>query len=60
MKPLKLSPFGREIALLLMIKLVLIITIKVVFFSDPVKPGSEGTAQALLNHPPIERNAPHE
>ena len=60
MKPIRLSRFGREIALLLLIKLSLIIAIKVVFFGNPVKPGSEGTARALLNHPTMERNAPHE
>ncbi|MFZ5483704.1 MAG: cytochrome oxidase putative small subunit CydP [Pseudomonadota bacterium] len=46
-----LSPLGREIALLLLVKLCLIITIKLVFFSDPVKPGSEGTAANLLATP---------
>lgn len=46
-----LSPLGREIALLLLIKLCLIIAIKLVFFSDPVKPGSDGTAANLLATP---------
>ncbi|MFA5082540.1 MAG: cytochrome oxidase putative small subunit CydP [Hydrogenophilaceae bacterium] len=56
-KPVSLR---REIVLLLLIKLTLIIAIKLVFFSDPVRPGSEGTADALLNHPTLERNASHE
>lgn len=46
---LKPTNLRREIALLLLIKLVLIIAIKLVFFSDPVKPGSAGTARALLD-----------
>ncbi|NTV95860.1 MAG: hypothetical protein HGA75_10645 [Thiobacillus sp.] len=60
MKPRQPSPLGRDIASLLLIKVALIIAIKVVFFSDPVKPGSDGTAQALLNHTTAERMAPHE
>lgn len=60
MKPFRLSRFGREIALLLLVKLALIIAIKVTFFSHPSKPGSEGTARALLNHPPMERIVTHE
>lgn len=45
---IRLGPLGREIALVLIIKLVLIIAIKLIFFSDPLRPGSEGTARALL------------
>lgn len=60
MKPQKLGPLGREIALLLLAKLALIIAIKVVFFSDPLRPGTEGTARALLNPSQIERTASHE
>lgn len=60
MTPPRLSRFGREIALILLLKLALIIAIKLVFFGNPVKPGSDGTAQALLNQPTEERNAPHE
>lgn len=60
MKSIRLSPLGREIALLLLIKLALIIAIKLTFFSDPAKPGSEGTAEALLTHPAMERNFTHE
>ncbi|GEM_PF-6602904 len=44
-------PLARELAVILAIKLVLIITIKLLFFSSPVNPGSAGTAQALLNQP---------
>ncbi|MDD3530860.1 MAG: hypothetical protein PHS77_13395 [Gallionellaceae bacterium] len=60
MKLQKLGPLGREIALLLLVKLALIIAIKVVFFSDPLRPGTEGTARALLNPSQIERNTSHE
>lgn len=60
MKHARLGPLGREIAFLLVLKLVLIIIIKVVFFSAPLRPGTEGTARALLNPPQIERNATHE
>lgn len=41
----------REITLLLLVKLVLIVTIKLVFFSDAEKPASEAVAQALLSAP---------
>lgn len=51
-------PLGRDIAVLLLVKVVLIVAIKVAFFSDPVNPGSDGTAQALLNH--TERTAIHD
>lgn len=60
MKPRQPSPLGRDIASLLLIKVALIIAIKVAFFSDPVKPGSDGTARALLNPSQIERTATHE
>lgn len=60
MKTLRPSRLGREIAVLLTIKLILIIAIKVTFFSSPVKPGTEGTAQALLSPHPTERNPSHE
>ncbi|MGQ9685158.1 MAG: cytochrome oxidase putative small subunit CydP [Thiobacillaceae bacterium] len=49
--PFRLGPLGREIALVLIIKLILIVTIKLVFFSDPLRPGSEETARALLMVP---------
>jgi len=45
------TPLAREIALVLVIKLALIVAIKLAFFSDPVRPGSEGTARALLSAP---------
>lgn len=60
MKTAKPGLLGREIALLLLVKLVLIVTIKVAFFSDPLRPGTEGTARALLNPSQIERTASHE
>ncbi len=60
MKITRLSPLGREIAFLLLLKLVLIVIIKLVFFSDPLRPGVEGTSRALLNPSQIERNATHE
>lgn len=50
-QPFRLGPLGREIALVLIIKLILIIAIKLIFFSDPLRPGSEGTARALLPIP---------
>lgn len=48
MKRLWQRPLARELIIVLVVKLVLIISIKIVFFSDPAKPGSEGTAKALL------------
>jgi len=59
MKPPRLSRFGRETALPLLIEPSQIVAIKLVFFANPVKPGSEGTARALLDRPAMERNAPH-
>ncbi|MFN3397975.1 MAG: cytochrome oxidase putative small subunit CydP [Sulfurimicrobium sp.] len=53
MKRLWRRPLARELIVVLVVKLALIIGIKLVFFSDPVKPGSEGTAQALLASPAI-------
>lgn len=58
---MKLLPKGRltrELSLVLAVKLVLIITIKLVYFSDAEKPGSEGVAQAMLSRtqPAIDRN----
>lgn len=57
MKRLWRRPLARELIVVLVVKLAIIVGIKLVFFSDPVKPGSEGTAQALLapaaiNHSP--------
>lgn len=54
MKPLKhlwQRPLAREIVLVLTVKLILIIAIKLIFFSNPLRPGSEGTASALLPIP---------
>jgi hypothetical protein len=42
-------PLTREITVLLLVKLVLIVTIKLVFFSDAQKPDSDAVAQALLS-----------
>lgn len=50
-QPFRLGPLGREIALVLIIKITLIIAIKLIFFSEPLRPGSEGTARALLPIP---------
>ena len=51
MKPLPQGSLTRELAVVLAVKLVLITTIKLVYFSDAEKPGSEGVAQALLSLP---------
>lgn len=45
-KPIRLR---RELMLLLGIKLILIITIKLVFFSDPLRPDDDRVARALLS-----------
>lgn len=45
------SPLVREVLIALLVKLALIAAIKFAFFSDPVNPGSEGTARALLSSP---------
>ncbi len=37
--------------MLLLVKLVLIVTLKLVFFSDAQKPASDAVAQALLSVP---------
>lgn len=58
MKRIWQSPLGREITLILLIKLVLIIGIKLVFFSDAVKPGSDGVARALLGTQSIAQGVP--
>lgn len=39
----------RELALVLAVKVALIIAIKLVFFSDPLRPGDGDVAQALLS-----------
>lgn len=54
-KPLSLR---KEIAAILIVKLVLIVTIKLVFFSDAEKPGSEGAAAAILAAQPADRSSP--
>lgn len=64
MKRLWQRPLAREIILVLIVKLILIIAIKLAFFSDPVRPGTEGTARVLLSVPPShttpERSTPHD
>jgi hypothetical protein len=50
----------REIILILVVKVALIFAIWFLFFSQPNHPGADGTAQALLNRPTMERNTPHE
>ncbi len=52
MKRLWQSPLAREILLVLIVKLALIVAIRLAFFSDPVRPGTEGTARVLLSAPP--------
>ncbi len=52
MKRLWQRPLAREISVVLAVKLALIVAIKLAFFSDPMRPGSEGTARALLSATP--------
>jgi hypothetical protein len=57
MKRLWHRPLTRELMVVLAIKLALIVTLKLVFFSDAVKPGSEEVARALLaSQTPAQRN----
>ncbi len=51
MKRLRQYPLLREILIILAVKFALIVAIKLAFFSDPVRPGSEGTARMLLSAP---------
>ncbi len=48
MKRLWRRPLARELVIIIVVKLAIIVSIKIVFFSDPANPGSEGTARALL------------
>lgn len=57
MKLLAQRSLTREITLLLLVKLVLIVTLKLVFFSDAEKPASDAVAQALL-YPPQQSDMP--
>ncbi len=59
MKLLRKGRLSRELALVLAVKLVLIVTIKLVYFNDAKEPDSAAVAQALLAAPPhpLERNA---
>ncbi len=50
----------REIVLILLVKVALIFAIWFMFFDHPNRPGTEGTARALLDRPTMERNATHE
>ena len=54
----------REVAAILVVKLVLIVSIKLAFFSDAEKPGSAGTASALLApasiSPSSQQGVPHD
>lgn len=62
-RPSRGQSLRREIVAILAVKLVLILAIKLAFFSDAVKPGSEGAAAALLGPAPAAiptRSAPHE
>lgn len=49
MKRLWQSPLARELGILLVVKIALIITIKLVFFNDPPHPDDAAVARALLN-----------
>jgi len=51
MKRLWQRPLARELTLVLAVKLALIVTLKLVFFSDAVKPDSGEVARALLSSP---------
>ena len=59
MKPPRKGRLTRELVVVLLVKLVLIVTIKLVYFSDAENPDSEDVAKALLAAVPrpIERNA---
>lgn len=49
--PRQAASLRREIALILVLKLALIVTLKLVFFSNAVKPDSDRVAAALLAAP---------
>jgi len=49
-----------EIIVILLVKMALIFAIWFLFFDRPNHPGAEATARALLDRPPMERNASHE
>ena len=51
MKLFSKGRLSRELALVLAVKLVLIVTIKLVYFNDANEPDSERVAQALLAAP---------
>jgi hypothetical protein len=58
MKRLRPQRLTRELIWVLAVKLALIVTIKLVFFSDAVKPSSDAVARALLStQPSAQRNS---
>jgi nitric oxide reductase large subunit len=58
MKRLRQRPLTRELMWVIAVKVVLIVTIKLVFFSDAVKPDSDEVARALLTQPsPAQRSS---
>jgi hypothetical protein len=52
MKALRNRPLTRELLIVVAIKIMLIVTIKIVFFSDPIRPDSDAVARALLSSAP--------
>jgi lipopolysaccharide export LptBFGC system permease protein LptF len=50
----------REITLILLVKLALMFAIWFLFFDQPIHPGAESTARALLDKPAMERASSHE
>jgi len=58
MKRFRQRPLTRELTVVIVVKLALIITLKLVFFSDAVKPDSEEVARALLAAPAQRNPAP--
>ncbi len=52
MKPLRHRPLARELLLIVAVKIVLIVALKLAFFSDPPRPDGAATARALLASEP--------
>lgn len=59
MKRLWKGPLSRELMLVLAVKLALIVAIKLVFFSDAVKPDSEDVARAVLSSSTSSQRSPN-
>ena len=59
MKRLWQRPLARELMLVLAVKLALIVAIKLVFFSDAVKPDSEDVARAVLSSSTSSQRSPN-